>query len=184
MKLDEIGCLIGIKTGDLMLSYIDSMDGPVVQAAEEALEIENVNYILPFVARENEEELKDAFEKTISVRELSGEAAELADYWFFETAVRLHKKSQNEPYNGLKPAGKDFGPIISKLETAIETESIKEFLDFLMNFIREDIESGFDDVIFKKDYDINQVEDARDYINSMLEFVEYTQKLYKYVEKG
>jgi hypothetical protein len=39
-------------------------------------------------------------------------------------------------------------------------------------------------VIFKKDYDINDVEDARDYINSMLDFVDYTQKFYKYVEKG
>ena len=167
-----------------MVSYVESMDGPVVKAAETALDMENINYILSFVGSEDAGELKDAFERTLSVRELSGEAAELADYWFFETVVRLHNKSEGKAYNGLKPAGMDWGPIIPKLDKAFETENIDEFLEFLLNFIREDIKSRFEDVIFKKDYDINDVEDARDYINSMLDFVDYTQKFYKYVEKG
>ena len=167
-----------------MASYIESMDGPIVKAAETALDMENINYVIPFVSSKDSGELKDAFEKTLSVRELSGEAAELADFWFFETAVRLHRINWNKSYNGLKPAGMDWGPIIPKLDKAIETENIDEFLEFLLNFIREDIKSRFEDVIFKKDYDINDVEDARDYISSMLEFVDYTQKFYKYVEKG
>lgn len=167
-----------------MVSHIDSMDGPVVKAAETALDTENINYVLPFVAPEDEEELKDAFERTISVRELSGEAAELADYWFFETAVRLHNKGAGNEYTGLKAAGMDWGPIIPKVDMAIETGRIDELLNFLLNFIKEDIKSRFEDVVFKKDYDINDVEDARDYINSWLEFIVYTQKFYKYVEKG
>lgn len=167
-----------------MTPHIDSMDGPVVKAAEMALDMENVNYILPYVLPEDEEELKDAHEKTLIVRELSADAAELADYWFFETAVRLHRKGDEKPYNGLKPAGMDWGPIIPKVDQAIETENVNELLDFLLNFIREDIESRFDDVISKKDYDINDMEDARDYINSRLEFIDYTKKFYKYIEKG
>ena len=167
-----------------MASYIESMDGPIVKAAETALDMENINYVIPFVSSKDSGELKDAFEKTLSVRELSGEAAELADFWFFETVVRLHRINNGNSYNGLKPAGIDWGPIIPKLDKAFETEKIDEFLNFLLNFIQEDIRSRFDDVLFKKDYDINDVEDARDYINSMLEFVDYTQKFYKYIEKG
>ena len=67
-----------------MSPYIDSMDGPLVKAAENALDMENIKYILPYVSLKDENELKDAFEKTLSVRELSGVAAELADYWFLK----------------------------------------------------------------------------------------------------
>lgn len=167
-----------------MAPYIDSMDGPVVKAAENALDMEDVKYVLPYVSSEDEEELKDVFERTLSVRELSGEAAELADYWFFETAVRLHRKEEGKSYTGLKSAGTDWGPIIPKIDQAIETANIEELLDFLLNFIREDIEGRFEDVLSKKDYDEDDVEDARDYLNSREEFIRYTRKFYDYVEKG
>jgi len=79
-----------------MAPYIDSMDGPVVKAAENALDMENIKYILPYVSPADEGELKDAFEKTLSVRELSGEAAELADYWFLKRqSVCIIKEKRN-----------------------------------------------------------------------------------------
>ncbi len=167
-----------------MVPYIDSMDGPVVKAAETALDMENIKYILPYVSSEDEEELKDAFEKTLLVRELSGDAAELADYWFFETAVRLNRKEEEKSYTGLKSAGIDWGPIIPKVDEAIETENIDELLSFILNLISEDIKGRFEDVLAKKDYDVNDVEDARDYINSRSEFIDYTRKFYDYFEKG
>lgn len=167
-----------------MAPYMDNMDGPVVRAAENALDMENIKYILPYVSSKYEGELNDAFEKTLSVRELSGEAAELADYWFFETAVRLHHKGEEKSYTGLKSAGTDWGPIIPKIDRAVETENLEELLDFLLNFIREDIEGRFDDVISKKDYDEDDVEDARDYLKAREEFLSYTRKFYEYVEKG
>jgi len=167
-----------------MAPYIDSMDGPVVKAAEKALDMENIKYVLPYVSSEDEEEIKDSFERTLLVRELSGDAAELADYWFFETTVRLHRKEEEKTYTGLKSAGTDWGPIIPKIDLAIKTENIDELLNFLLNFIREDIMSRFDDLLSKKDYDLNDVEDARDYISSREEFIKYTSKFYDYVEKG
>jgi hypothetical protein len=167
-----------------MAPHCDTMDGPVVKASEMALEMENVNYVLPYISPEDEVELRDAFERTLVVRELSGDAAELADYWFFETAVRLHRKGEGKPYKGLKSSGLDWGPIFSRAERAIKTENLNELMNFLMDFIREDIKIRFDDVLSKKDYDVNQVEDARDYVDSMLEFVLFTHHLYKYVEKG
>ena len=47
--------------------HCDSLDGPVVLAAKEALENQNINLILPWVHLEGEEEVKDAFAKTIKV---------------------------------------------------------------------------------------------------------------------
>ena len=77
-----------------MVLNCDSMSGPIVKAAEMALEMENVNHVLPYVAEEDEDEVKSAFEKASFVRELNEDAAELADFWFFETVVRLHLKTK------------------------------------------------------------------------------------------
>jgi hypothetical protein len=167
-----------------MTLYCDSMDGPVVKAAEVALEMENVNYALPYILEKYEDELKDAFERTIQVRELSGDAAELADYWFFETTVRLHLKGRKRPYNGLKPSGINGDPVLSMADQAINNENLKDLMNFLLNSIKEDVDVRFDEVVSKKDYDINDIDDARDYVDSMLNFYFYLQQLFKFMEEG
>jgi len=46
-----------------MPPHCDTMDGPVVKAAKIALEKRNVNFILPWVPKKAETELKETFEK-------------------------------------------------------------------------------------------------------------------------
>ena len=53
--------MIGGKTLDVA-PHCDTMDGPVVKAARRALETGNANLILPWIHKESEEELKQAFE--------------------------------------------------------------------------------------------------------------------------
>ncbi|MGC9517654.1 MAG: DUF6448 family protein [Methanomicrobiales archaeon] len=166
-----------------MAPHCDTMDGPVVTAAEMALEMENINYILPFIAKESEDELKYAFEKTLIVRGLSEDAADIADYWFFETAVRLHRKNEGKPYYGLKPAGLDWGPVVSLAENALESEDSNEIIQFLSDMVEDKIYSKFSNALEKKDYDLNDVEAARKYTNSMLDFVLYSNDLYKFLKK-
>lgn len=163
--------------------HCDTMDGPVVTAAELALEMENVNYVLPYVEKEYEEELKDAFDRTIVVRELSGEAAEVADYWFFETAVRLYMLGKRKPYEGIKKSGLSIGSGIRRAEAAVESGDKSELENFLINRIQEEIEARFEIVISKKDHDLNDVEAARDYISSKLDFISFIQEIYEDFEK-
>lgn len=106
-----------------MPPHCDTMDGPVVKAAQRALETGSVNLILPWVPKKAEVELKKAFEKTLRTRKLGKEAKELADYWLFETAVRLHREGEGAAYTGLKPAGLDWGPVVPRAEKAIEKEN-------------------------------------------------------------
>jgi hypothetical protein len=167
-----------------MAIHFDRMDGLVVKSAEEALEMENINYVLPFIKEKYEDELKDAFERTVLVRELSGDAAELADYWFFETAVRLHLKGRGMPYTGLKPSNLNGEPVITMAEQAIRTENMNDLMNFILSSIKEDVWSRFDDVLSKKDYDINDVDDARDYVDGLLNFLSYLQQLIKFMEEG
>lgn len=76
------------------LAHCDAVTGPVVTAAREALESGDVNRILPYVQPEAEAELTTAFELAMAVRTSGGAAQDLADRWFFETAVRLHRAGE------------------------------------------------------------------------------------------
>src|SRR5688572_9267000 len=60
-------------------AHCDSMDGPVVEAAREALAIGNAGPALAWVRPQDEAEIRSAFERTLAVRRLGGDAAELAD---------------------------------------------------------------------------------------------------------
>ena len=97
-----------------MAPHCDTLDGPVVKAALKALETGNINYILPWAPQEAENEIKSAFDKALVVRKTGKEAQEMADYWFFETVVRLHRAGEGAPFTGLKPAGLDWGPVVPK----------------------------------------------------------------------
>ena len=95
-----------------MPPHCDSLDGPVVAAARQALDAGDVHLILPFVHLEGAEEVRDAFDKTMKARAMGAEARDVADRWFFETAVRVHRAGEGAPFTGLKPAGLDVGPVI------------------------------------------------------------------------
>jgi hypothetical protein len=160
------------------------MDGPVITAAKISLEKGNVNLILPWVPKDAEEELKKAFDKTEKVRKLGKESSEIADYWFFETAVRLHRRGEGKPYKGLKPAGLDWGPVIPKADMAIETGTVKEVLDLLVETVKEEIQTKFDKVMAKKDYEANDVDAAREYVQAMLDFMLSSHYIYKFVSSA
>jgi hypothetical protein len=85
-----------------MPPHCDSMDGPVVTAAKKALATEQVNLILPYVAKTGEEELIRVFQKVIPARKEGALAREVADQYFFETVVRVHRAGEGLLYR-LKP---------------------------------------------------------------------------------
>jgi len=112
---------------------------------------------------------------------LGGRSAALADYWFYETAVRLHREGEEAPYTGLKPAGLDWGPVVPRAEKAIEKGNAAEVIEFLLHTVKETLQSRFDKAISRKRYDENDVEAARRYVQAMLGFVLFSHHLYEFV---
>lgn len=165
-----------------MPPHCDTMDGPVVKAAQKALETGNGNLILPWVPKKTEPELKEAFKKTLDVRNLGKAADELADYWFFETAVRLHREGEGAPYTGLKPAGLDWGPVVPRAEKAIEQGNAREVIQLLSHTVEEELQERFNRAIAKKRYDENDVDAAREYVQAMLGFVLFSHHLYTVIK--
>ena len=121
-----IAGLVLVLAPSYLNAHCDTMNGPVVKAAKKALETGNVNLVLIWVQKQDAAEIKSAFEKTLAVRKLSSEARDLADMYFFETLVRIHRAGEGEPYTGLKPTETKVEPGIEAADNSLETGSAEE----------------------------------------------------------
>lgn len=165
-----------------MPPHCDSMDGPVVKAASEALEKENVDLILPYAPKEGETEIIEAFQKVITARKQGPEAKEVADKYFFETVVRIHRAGEGAPFAGLKPAGLGHGPVVPVAEKAIETGSADELLKLMSDVVQGEIKEKFEHVMHLKEKAQGSVDEARVYAGAMLGLEVYSHKLYEFVK--
>ncbi len=161
-----------------MPPHCDSMDGPVVTVARRALEKEDVNLILPYVKDHASADVKSAFEKALRARKSDPAAREVADVYFFETAVRLHRAGEGAPYTGLKPAGLDVGPVIPVAEKAIETGSPDALIRLLTDTLRREVQHRFEHIKHLRDYRTGDVAQAREYVEAMLGLEVYSHHLY------
>jgi hypothetical protein len=167
-----------------MPPHCDTRDGPVVKAAIKALETGNLSYILIWIPEESEKELKGIFEKTLRARKAGKAAQEVADDWFFENAIRLHRAGEGAPYTGMKPSGLSEGPVVPKAENAIETGNPQETIDFLLGTVEDDLNHRFHNVMDKKKYDVNNIAAGREFIEAFIGWVVYSHHLYEYIKGG
>ncbi len=161
-----------------MPPHCDSMDGPVVKAARQALDTGNVEYVLPFVPEEGEAEVIRAFKQVLPLHKQSDGAKEVADLHFFETVVRIHRAGEGAPYTGLKPAGLDVGPVIPAAERAIESGSPNELVGLLTETIRAEVAGRLAHTMELKRHATHNVEAAREYVEAMLGLQVWSHKLY------
>lgn len=167
----------------LVQAHCDAVDGPVATAALKALDSKNVNLILPFAPADAEPELTAAFEQTLVVRGKGPEAKALADRYFMETAVRLHRAGEKAPYTGLKPAEMDFGPAIPAAERALATESVEPLLKLLTQEVGHGVTEHFHHTIEKQSATKEPeartgVQAARERVSAELEFIGYVERIY------
>ncbi|MCK6619518.1 MAG: hypothetical protein HUU32_01160 [Calditrichaceae bacterium] len=166
-----------------VLAHCDGLDGPVVKAAQKALESGNVNLALIWVQKDDEPEIRKAFQQTLEVRKLSSAARELADMYFFETLVRIHRAGEGAPYTGLKPAGRDLGPAIPAADRALENGSADPLLKLLNEAVKNGIQKHFEQLMAEKKFDPDNVEAGREFVKAYVEFVHYVERLYEAAAK-
>jgi hypothetical protein len=162
-----------------MPPHCDSLDGPVVTAARQALEAGDVDLVLPFVHADGEAEVRAMFDRVMPLRALGPEARETADLLFFETVVRIHRAGEGAPYTGLKPAGLSVGPVIPLAEKAVEHGSSEQLADFLADALRWELATRLETVRGLAARKERSVEDARSYVEAMLGYEVYSHHLYE-----
>lgn len=165
-----------------MPPHCDSMDGPVVNAARKALEAREPAIVLPYVRKDGEEEVRQAFDAVIGVRDQGPAIREVADLHFFETVVRVHRAGEGAPFTGLKPAGLDHGPVIPTAERAIETGSAEELAGVLTARVEDEVRKRFDHVMELKARADGDIEANRKYVEAMLDLQVWSHGLYQATE--
>ena len=175
---------IAVLTAATASAHCDSLDGPVVEAARKALASGEVALVMPWVQTKDESAIRQAFSRTLKVRKLNPEAENLADTWFFETLVRIHRAGEGAPYEGLKPAGGDPGPAITAAEKAIAAGSDEALAKMLTAAASEGLHHRFHRVLEARDYKPADVNAGRTYVAAYVDFIHYAERLHQALAAG
>jgi hypothetical protein len=162
-------------------AHCDTLNGPVVQAAREALAKGDVTPVLKWVKQDKENEVRAAFGRTLAVRKQSKEGAELADMYFFETLVRLHREGEGEPYTGLKP-GEAVDPGIEAADKALDAGNDEHLIQEINRRGGDGIRDRFRKVIEAKRHMNDNVEAGREYVEVYVGFIHYYERLFADVQ--
>ena len=160
-------------------AHCDGMDGPVVNAARAALEAREVKLVLPWVRGADEREVVAAFGQALEARKAGGVAQKVADRWFFETLVRVHRAGEGEPFTGLKPAGTDPGAAVRAADEALATGSPDGLIAFLTSEVRETALARFREAKALSGAQRTDVAARRRYVEAYVRYVHEVERIHR-----
>ncbi|MDH4331565.1 MAG: DUF6448 family protein [Desulfobulbaceae bacterium] len=164
-------------------AHCDTLDGPVVTTARAALEKGDVTPLLKWVRAVDEKQIQAAFQKTLAVRAKGIEAKELADMYFFETLVRIHREGEGAPYTGLKP-GAAVDPAVALADKALGNGNVDQLVDVLSNAMANGIRKRFQHASETKNHADDSVVAGREFVESYVVFTHYVEGLHGMIKGG
>ena len=164
-------------------AHCDTLDGPVVATARTALDKGDVTPLLKWVRAEEEDEIQAAFQKTLAVRAKGSEAKELADMYFFETLVRIHREGEGAPYTGLKP-GETVDPAVALADKALANGNVDKLVNVLSNAMANGIRKRFQHAGETQKHADDSVAAGREFVESYVVFTHYVEGLHGLIKGG
>jgi uncharacterized protein DUF6448 len=176
-----LGVFLFIGLSNDLSAHCDTLNGPVVKDARIALEKGDINPVLKWLREEDEQEIKIAFQKTLIVRGKGPEAKELADMYFFETLVRVHRAGEGAPYTGLK-SGESIDPAVALADMALESGSVDKLVDVLTKAMANGIRERFLQTSETKKHANDSVTDGRKFVKDYVIFTHYVEGLHTIIK--
>lgn len=155
----------------------ETTDGPVVTAAKTALEKGDVTPALKWVKKDREADIREAFQKTLAVRKLGPEAKELADKYFLETLVKIHRAGEGLPDAGLRPAGAEVEAAVAKADEALISGRVQPLAKELADAVADGIRKRFDRAHAAKENADSSAEAGRESVEAYVEFIRYIEQV-------
>lgn len=159
-------------------AHCDSEQGPVAAAARQALETGDVKLISPYVQPEYEKELSAALKQSVAVRRQGGQSKTLADQYFVETAIRLHRLGEGAPYTGMTDEATPDSIVAA--DKAMSSGSMTEVNEMLSHAFAEGLEVKYHAVVEARENaeKLGTVEAHRERVEAELMFEKYVYELY------
>lgn len=160
----------------VLRAHCDTLEGPVIVAAREALLKSDVTPVLKWIKAADENAIRAAFAKTLAVRKQSDAAAELADLWFFETLVRIHRAGEGAPYTGLK-SGEPEEPGIAAADHALVSGNTVDLLKQTTLPLEATLKAKFERVHLLKAHASHTVDAGREYVEAYVDYIHFAERL-------
>jgi hypothetical protein len=157
-------------------AHCDTLSGPVIKDARTALERKDVTTVLKWVSKGDEKEIHQLFQKTLVVRAQSEDAKNLADMYFFETLVRIHRAGEGAPYTGLKAAG-SIEPGIEMADESIVKGSVAGVLRDINKKIEEGVRTRFEKVVETKKHANDSIEAGREFVEAYVDYLHFVENI-------
>lgn len=177
MVLALIAAGVAILAPPPIAAHCDTLGGPVITTAQLALKTGDVTPALKWVKPEYEAEVRSAFARAMYVRSQGPEARELADTYFFETLVRLHRAGEGAPYTGLKSEPAE--PEIAATDNALETNSVEALVKMLTDEVSLSVRRRFARTAETRMHADDSIVAGRKYVATYVELTHYVEGLHK-----
>ncbi|PWI32854.1 hypothetical protein DI392_13630 [Vibrio albus] len=164
-------------------AHCDTMEGPVIKTAQAALDKGDVTPLLKWVEPAEEQNIVHAFETTLEVREESSQAKDLADMYFYETLVRIHRAGEGAPYTGLKPSV-EIDPAVALADKALDSGSVDKLVKILTKAMENGIRERFAHASNNQKHADDSVDEGREFIESYVGFTHYVEGLHGLIKGG
>lgn len=176
-----VACSVVLSPTLPLRAHCDALDGPVVTEARQALRDGDVQSLLKWVSPEREQEIKGAFAKATAVAEESAAARELAELWFLETLVRVHREGEGAPFTGLKPAG-TINPAVQLADRALEDGSVDTLADRVGETVSAHIRARFHEAAERRKSAAESPEAGRAFVESYVNYVHLLESIHRIVQ--
>jgi len=167
----------------LASGHCDSLEGPVVQDARVALERGDPTPVLKWIRKEDEGLIRDVFKETMAVRVKGSDARALADRYFFETLVRIHRAGEGEGFTGLK-AVSSVDPGISAADMALSSGSGKKLAQQMADAISDGILKRLSLVLDRKKHAAESVESGREFVQAYVDYIHFVESINRLASDG
>jgi hypothetical protein len=162
-------------------AHCDTLDGPVVAAAREALRTGQVEHALVWVQKDGEPGVRQAFAKARTARATGADAP--ADRAFYATLVKVHREGEGEKFTGLKPAG-SIDPAVRMADEALAGGSPDRLEKAVADHVVRSIHERYERASALRDFPPTDVEAGRRYVGAYVQYVHHVEKVHATAAAG
>jgi hypothetical protein len=164
------------------IAHCDTTSGPIIPEARAALNSGDVTSVLKWVKKENEAEIRTAFAKAVAVRSKGPEAKELADQYFLETLIRLHRAGEGASYTGIKD--EPVAPIVALADKSLAQGSADEMIRRMSDHMAKGVKEKFNKALEAGKLKDKSVEAGRAYVEAYVAYTHYVEGIHAAIKSA